>query len=145
MDVHGLLEEHGILLEAAQGPLPSVAELVAGMPIRGSWWGHPAGKEIFRATRALRDSPDVLVARLVDGKVTFVHRRLWPAVVRLADRIGRGRLAQIHEEHSTGGRHVVNEVPFPDWVPADVMDAANALTERAATDQLPAPLRPLVQ
>ena len=145
MDVHGLLEEHGILLEAAQGPIPSLTELVVGEPIRGSWWGHPAGDEIFRATRALRDSPDVLVARLVNGKVTFVHRRLWPAVVRLADRIGSSRLAQLHEEHSTGGRHVMNEVPFPDWVPTAVMDAANALTEDAATDQLPAPLRPLVR
>lgn len=145
MDVHGLLEEHGILLEAAQGPIPTVAELIVGEPIRGSWWGHPAGNEIFRATRALRDSPDVLVARLVNGKVTFLHRRLWPAVVRLGDRIGRYRLAQLHEEHSTGGRHVVNEVPFPDWVPADVMEAANALTEDAATDQLPPSLRPLVR
>ncbi len=140
MDVHRLLEEHGILLEAAHGPIPSVAELVAGEPISGSWWGHPAGDEIFQATRALRDCSDVLVSRLVNGKVTFVHRRLWAAVVRMADRLGHGGLVQLHEAHSTGGRHVVHEVPFPDWVPDDVMDAARALTEEGAIAQLPASL-----
>ncbi len=132
MNVDRLLEEHGVLLEAARGPVPSVAELVAGEPIRGSWWAHPAAHEIFHATRALRDAPDVLVCRLVAGKVTFVHRRLWPAVIRLLDRLGHGGLAQIHEEHSAGGRHVVHEVPFPYWVSDEVMNAAMALSEHDA-------------
>ena len=32
------LEEHGVLLESAKGPVPNVAELVVGAPITGSWW-----------------------------------------------------------------------------------------------------------
>ncbi len=82
MDIHSELQEQGVLLEAARGPIPSVAELVAGAPIRGSWWSHPAADEIFRATRALRDAPDVLVCRLLDGKVTFDAIACLPAPLR---------------------------------------------------------------
>ena len=48
VDVMALLVEHGVLLESARGPIPNVAELVAGEPITGSWWGHPSSHAIFR-------------------------------------------------------------------------------------------------
>lgn len=77
--VRAALEEHGLLL--LQDPrLPSLAALVAGGPVRGSWWGHPAGRDIFRIASALDDDGDVTTARLVAGKVTFVHRRLFAAL-----------------------------------------------------------------
>jgi len=66
-----------------------VAGLVAGGPVRGSWWGHPKGRQIFRVTGWLADHPEVLVNRLVSRKVTFVHRSLWPAILA----IGRAREA----------------------------------------------------
>src|SRR6266851_9298228 len=78
------VEKHGVVLQAARGPVPSFAEFVAGERIRGSWWGHPKGHEIFRLTEAVIDSGQVLVCKLIDGKVTYVHRRLWPALVRLS-------------------------------------------------------------
>lgn len=71
------LERDGLLL-LADTRLPSVATLVAGSPVAGSWWGHPKGSAIWRASMALSHHPDVLELPLVDGKVTFVHRRLWP-------------------------------------------------------------------
>ena len=83
-DLGELLEAQGVLLESAKGPIPNVAELVAGEPITGSWWGHPASHEIFEAINRLADSPDVARMRLVNNKVTLVHRRLWPALLRLA-------------------------------------------------------------
>ncbi len=46
------LVEHGMLLESAHGPLPSVAELVAGERISGNWWAHPASHAIFDAINA---------------------------------------------------------------------------------------------
>ena len=49
--------------------------------MRGSWWGHPKGRDIFRAQQRLADHPDVAALKLLSGKVTFVHRRLWPAVI----------------------------------------------------------------
>jgi hypothetical protein len=69
------VRRHGIVLQAARGPVPSLAEAIAGGPIRGSWWGHPKGQEIFRVAEAVSERPDVPVCRLIDGKVTYVHRR----------------------------------------------------------------------
>jgi hypothetical protein len=112
------VEHHGVVLEAARGPVPSLAEAVAGGRIRGSWWGHPKGKEIFRLARTLSDSPEVLVCKLVEGKVTYVHRRLWPALVKLAGRFSRDQLARVREEHTSSGAHRSRREPFPDWVPA---------------------------
>ncbi len=101
------------MLESGTGPVPSLAEAVAGGPIRGSWWGHARGREIFAVTRAVRDCPDVLVCRLVDGKITYVHRRLWPALVRLAKRFPLAHVSQIRESHTDSGEHVTQEIRFP--------------------------------
>ena len=56
--------------------------LVAGEPIRGSWWAHRRGQEIFRALSALADDPDVVPCKGFDGKQRWIHRGLWPALVR---------------------------------------------------------------
>src|SRR3954452_8817271 len=95
-----VLEQHGLLLESARGPVPNVAEMVAGEPIRGSWWGHRDSHAIFAVINALADSPDVVRLRIVNGKITLVHRRLWPALVRLAEHFPLERLAAVREEHT---------------------------------------------
>jgi len=132
------LTQHGMLLESARGPLPNVAELVAGEPIRGSWWGHPRSHAIFEAINRLAESPDVVRTRLVNGRVTLVHRRLWPAVVRVAERFPPERLAALREEHTAGGAHRVREQAFPDWVPDDAIQAGERLSVAEAIAQLPA-------
>jgi hypothetical protein len=76
------------------------------------------------------------VCRLVYGKVTFVHRRLWPALVRGAKRFPTHRLSRIRELHTRSGRHVTKEVRFPDWVPSNVRTAAHRLSEEAAVSKL---------
>ena len=126
------IRRHGVVLEAAHGPVPSLAEAIAGEPVRGSWWSHPKSQEIFAVTRAIRNSDDVLVCRLIKGKVTFVHRRLWPALVRAASHLPPGRLSQVREVHTRSGRHVIREVPFPKWVPSSVRAAARSLSEESA-------------
>jgi hypothetical protein len=63
----------------------SLTALVAGKPIRGSWWGHPAGRRIFRVASALEDGGEVLFVPLLSAKVTLVHRRLWPALVSVGE------------------------------------------------------------
>lgn len=130
------VRDHGVVLESAAGPVPSLAETIVGAPIRGSWWGHPRSHEIFAATRAVRGSKDVLVCRLVDGKVTYVHRRLWAALVRVADRFPRDRLAWIREVHTASGHHVTEEVAFPEWVPDEVSAEAARLSEEKAVGRL---------
>ena len=130
------VREHGVVLESGRGPVPSLAEAVARGPLKGSWWSHPKSKEIFALTRSVRDNDDVLVCRVVGGKVTFVHRRLWPALVRLADRLPRAHLGQINEEHTPTGRHIVRTVPYPDWVSAEASRLALKLSESEAIAQV---------
>ncbi len=124
------------MLESAQGPVPSFASEIAGEPIVGSWWGHPAAEQIWSLTRKLRGSDDILVCRLVGGKVTYVHRRLWPALVRLAPRFSADRIAKVIEEHTARGHHVVTETPFPAWVPPIVLERARSISEAAAIELL---------
>jgi hypothetical protein len=126
------IRKHGVVLEAAQGPVPSLADVIAGVPIRGNWWSHPKGHVIFAVTRAVRANNEILVCRLIQGKVTFAHRRIWPALVRVAARFPLEHLSQICEVHTSSGRHVTKEVPFPDWVPSSVRAAAGNLSEEAA-------------
>jgi hypothetical protein len=131
-EVLTFVEQHGLVLQAARGPVPSLAETIAGGRIRGSWWGHPKGREIFRAAVTVSDSPDVLVCKLVQGHVTCVHRRLWPALVRLAGRFEGDRLARVRDEHTATGAHRSRLEPFPMWVPSETMQAAQAMSEREA-------------
>jgi len=139
------VKRHGIVLQAARGPVPSLAEAITGAPIRGSWWAHAKGHEIFRVAEAVSDSDDVLVCKLVDGKITYVHRRLWPALVKLAARFPKPRLAKVWNEHTRTGAHRSRRTAFPRWVPEDVQRAAKRLptadAERmlAATHALPGP------
>lgn len=132
------LKSEGIVLESGRGPVPSLAETIAGEPVRGSWWAHPRAQEIFLCSRAIRESADVLVCRLVGGKVTYVHRRLWPALVRLAARFDADRLAAIREVHAASGKHEVHTTAFRDWVAKDVKRAAERLTEEEAASLLAA-------
>ena len=122
------VERHGIVLQAARGPVPNLAEAIAGGPIRGSWWSHPKGKEIFRAAEAICESPNVLVCKLIGGKITYVHRRLWPALVKLASRFREEQLAKVWNEHTASRVHQSKQERFPTWVPSEVMKEAKALS-----------------
>jgi hypothetical protein len=127
-----LVRRHGIMLESARGSAPSFASAVVGEEVPGAWWGHPQSHEIYRATRAVRESGEVLVCRLLGGKVTYVHRRLWPALVRLASRFDAPTLAWIEEVHTTAGTHRAETTPFPAWVPDDVAAAGGNMIEEKA-------------
>ena len=126
------VEKCGIVLESAHGRVPSLAETIAGEPIRGSWWGHPKGDAIFVCSRAIRRSEDVLTCRLIDGKVTYVHRRLWPALVRLSKNFAADRLAPIREIHTAAGKHKVETVTFSRWVSPDELRKGGRLSAEKA-------------
>ncbi len=80
----GELSRHGILL-VQDKHLPCVVASVVAEPVAGSWWSHPRAREIYAVLSELSDHPDVLVAVLLRGKNTLVHRALWPALVRIAE------------------------------------------------------------
>jgi hypothetical protein len=130
------VKHHGIVLQAARGPVPSLAEAIAGGPIRGSWWGHPKGRIIFQATQVVSESSEILICKLIEGKVTYVHRRLWPALVKLAPQFRKTQLAKVWDEHTESGVHVSRQIAFPEWVPSEVLKEAEALSIAEAEEVL---------
>ena len=129
------VETNGIVLESAHGRVPTFADFVAGERV-SRWWSHPKARLIFALTRALRDSPDVLTCRFIDNKITYVHRRLWPALVKLSGELNTHDLGAIREEHLPGGKHELRVTEFPDWVPAEVLAESKRLTLRDAKSML---------
>jgi hypothetical protein len=81
--VEHALAESGLLAMQDQH-LRSVVGIITGERLKTSWWNHAKAQEIFRCLDHLGDSRDVLVSRLAAGKVTYVHRRLWPAFLSVA-------------------------------------------------------------
>jgi len=134
-DALRFVEANGIVLESSHGRVPTFVDFVAGERVT-RWWGHPKGRLIFALTRAMRDSPDVLTCRLIDGKVTYVHRRLWPALVKLAGELDATDLGAIREQHLHGGKHQLVVTEFPQWVPAEVLAKGKRLTNREARSML---------
>jgi hypothetical protein len=111
------------LLPFTDKAAPSLVTIVAGAPVSGSWWGHPSGRSIYEVSEALEADPDVLVVKLWRGKLTLVHRRLWPALAR----VGRSRsawqlaglgadasmlLAEIEREGRVGNESVLPDFPL---------------------------------
>jgi hypothetical protein len=57
-------------------------------------------------------------------------------LVRAAKRFPAAQIAQVHEDHTSSGRHITREVPFPEWVPARVFEQAKSMSEKEALDAL---------
>ena len=76
------LRRLGLLLET-DAHLPSVASLIAGEPISGSWWSHEFAQKIFATLGQFEDHRDVMFTKLISGKVTLVHRKLWPEILAI--------------------------------------------------------------
>lgn len=132
------VQKHGVVLASARGPVPSVAEAVAGEPIIGSWWAHPKGHQIFDALSAIDDSQDIRCFKLVDGKVTFVHRAVWPALVRLGREgvLAPEQLAAVQQEHTETGEHRNVITAFPEWVDPETGAQADELSVDQARAKL---------
>jgi hypothetical protein len=126
------VRKHGVVLASAKGAAPRLTEAIVGENIKGSWWAHPKSHHIYAILGAVTSSDQVLVCRLIGGKITLVHRRLWPSLVRLGGRFAREQLAQVRDEHTPSGRHTSHVVPFPQWVPPEVSAQADSIDEQQA-------------
>ena len=125
------IRAHGVVLVAANGPVPKLTEAIAGEPIEGSWWGHRLGSEIYEALQVVTAD-----CRAVSGKATLVHRRLWPALIAAAELLPAERLARVVQEHTASGRHVNHETPFPRWAGDAELAAARLIDRDEAVRQL---------
>jgi len=133
-----VVAEHGIVLESAAGPVPTLTHAIVGERIRGSWWAHPDSHHVYAVLEAVRDSPDILAFRLVGGKVTYAHRRTWAALARLADDLGPQRVTAVDDVHTERGHHRRVETPFPDWLDAATRQEASDMDTSTARAILPA-------
>jgi len=97
-----LVAAAGVVSLVPAGAMPSLVGAVVGGPVRGSWWSHARGPLIYRLASGLEDSSEVLVGKLVGGKVAFLHRRLWPALYRVVTDRGwrESRVADLDDEAS---------------------------------------------
>ena len=127
MTVLESLERYGLLL-FSDPALPSLVALVAGEPVRGSWMVHPRGHAIYAAMNALEDDPAVLTTKLIGGKVTYVHRRLWSAVLAVAS----SREPWQMDGLSSGARWLLSEVDALVEVVTDGLAPPPATSKRVA-------------
>jgi len=107
--VFATLKQHGLLLQT-DARLPNVCALVTGGPVSGSWWGHAQSHDIFGVNCALAEHPDVLVTKLVSGKITYVDRALWSALLA----IGRAREPWQLDRLSGDARRLLAQVDIAD-------------------------------
>ncbi len=94
---HRVLREirrRGLLLESDQ----EVPSAIVGERVTGSWWGHKDGLLIFRVLKRLRSDPEVLVTKLVSGKVTLIHRELWPELLAISTSKERWQTKNLSQE-----------------------------------------------
>jgi hypothetical protein len=88
-----LLRKEKVLTLVPHPRFRSLVAEIAGGPVKGSWWAHEKGGAIFAVASALDDHAEVLSAKLVEGRVAFVHRSLWPPLLRLVTDAGWKRTA----------------------------------------------------
>lgn len=81
-DILDLIRNLGLLLET-DNAFPSLATTIAGGPISGSWWGHPMANEIYMLGKQLIEHEEVVLVKLLSGKSTYVHARLWPGLIAI--------------------------------------------------------------
>lgn len=98
--------EHGGLLLGHDRRHTCVTALVVGEPIPGSWWSHPQTHDIYWVFQQLEHRDDVLRCKLLDGKITFVSRALWPALAA----IGRSRERWQTRGLSPGARALLRRI-----------------------------------
>jgi hypothetical protein len=103
-----VVRREGILPLTPTAGFSSFVEAVAGERPKGSWWGHPKGHLIFELCNALDDSGDVLFLKLLKGKVTLVHRDVWPFLFRYAT--DPGRIAAARRKLSEDARSLLTSL-----------------------------------
>lgn len=127
------LRRNQIVMESASiNGVPSLVKFMAGHDFTGNWWSLPQSSRIYNALQRIRNHPDILVCRLLRGRICLVHRFVWAPLLALSSRFSAGALDRVIESHGESGRHSVTVIETPDWAPPSVNgDAAELTSERA--------------
>lgn len=117
--VFAQLTDDGLLL-LSDASLPSVSGLIANEKLRGSWWSHKQGQTIFTVSEMLEDHPDVMIMKLISGKVTFVHRELWDRIYS----IGVAREEWQLKKLSTNAKALLKAMDEASWMQTNKLGKA---------------------
>jgi len=128
-EVFRKISDIGFLLES-DPKLPSVCSIITGELMRGSWWSHPLAQTIFQVNQRLEDHPDVTITKLVSGKVTFVHRTVWPEVFS----IGTAREAWQMKELSAAAKSLLKEIDKKGVLRTDQIEVSKSTSKQKAGD-----------
>lgn len=82
--VYSTLKRYGLLLESDKF-LPSVVGIVTGEKILSTWWSHKKGHEIFNILSEISEKDDILLTKMISGKVTFIYKNLWLEFLTVAN------------------------------------------------------------
>ena len=80
-EIRAWVREHRLATLPPTASLPSLFTWVTGEQRVSNWWSHPRAGDVWNASQVLGHDADVRVVRLADGKITFLHRALWPALL----------------------------------------------------------------
>ncbi len=69
--------------------------LLTGRRVRGSWWADASARTIFAVLQQLNTHPEVTFTKLLGRKDTYVHARLWPALLTVGSEGAGWQLADI--------------------------------------------------
>ena len=132
----GTIETNGFLLES-DPKLPSVVSSITGSALRGSWWSHPLAQIIFQVNEMLEDHEDILIAKLVSRKVTFVHRKFWSELAMIGSAREHWQLTDLRavtksllKQVESAGALSTAETVWPQTSTMKLGDAARELEKR---------------
>lgn len=92
--IYKLLEQNKMLLLQDKG-CPNIVSKIVGDKIKGSWWGHPLANPIYNGLGWLEQNRNVLSLKLIDGKVTYVHESLFPALYSIVSEVRDWQLQKL--------------------------------------------------
>ena len=73
--IYKYLQENKIVLLQDKS-FPNIVTYIVGRKIKGSWWGHPLANPIYNGLNWLEKNKIFLSVKLIDGKVTYLHKSL---------------------------------------------------------------------
>jgi hypothetical protein len=95
--IYQILEQNQILLLQDKS-FPNIVAKITGENISGSWWGHPLANPIYNGLGWLEHNYNVLVIKLLDGKVTYLHESLFSDLYSIVDKPRDWQLKKLKDE-----------------------------------------------
>ena len=126
-DVVDYLGRLGVLLETDRA-FPSLTGIMVREPIKGSWLAHPMANEIYMLSQRIIRHPDTISLKLLSGKTTYVHRRLWPELIA----IGTAQEPWQLDALSTSAKSMLEKVEERGSLRMDEMKGTRTAKERGA-------------